>query len=187
MNQIWDVKPKPRKNAVLAFLRHRLISLAMVVGIGFLLVVSLIVSAALSALTSWMSGPELEMSVLVQAIDLVASLVVITLLFAMIYKVLPDVRLTWKDVWFGAAVTAALFTVGKYLIGLYLGRASIGSAFGAAGSVVVLMVWVYYASVIVFLGAEITYVRSKRKHKPVKPEEFATRAGAHALHPHARI
>lgn len=167
LDSIWGVESRPggpRRGlvgAVLGFLRERLLSLALVLGIGFLLLVSLLISAALSAFSGW-SGESFGWPLLMQVVNTVVSLGVITLLFAMIFKLLPDVDLEWRDVWFGAAVTAALFTAGKFLIGLYLGRASIGSAYGAAGSIVVLMVWVYYASLIVFFGAELTKVRAQR-------------------------
>jgi membrane protein len=135
----------------------------MVLAIGFLLLVSLIVSAALSALTDSARGIVGEGYATVIGANALGSLLVTTLLFALIFKVLPDANVAWDDVWFGAVTTSVLFTLGKQIIGLYLGRASIGSAYGAAGSLVVMTVWVFYASLILFFGAELTYVRSRRR------------------------
>lgn len=172
LDQIWGVEAKATGNAIWSFIKDRLLSLAMVLGIGFLLLVSLIVSAGLSAWSGWSTKTGLgAYPVVLQIANTLISFGVITLLFAMIFKFLPDVRLAWRDVWFGAVVTSALFTAGKYLIGLYLGRASIGSAYGAAGSVVVLLVWIYYAALILLFGAEITRIRARRTR--VKPKELA--------------
>ncbi len=169
LDQIWGVEAKPRRNVIWSFVKERLLSLAMVLGVGFLLLVSLVVNAGLSAWSGWASsaGPD-DFPLLMQLLNTVVSFAVITLLFAMIFKFLPDVRLAWRDVWFGAMVTSALFTGGKYVIGLYLGRASIGSAFGAAGSVVVLLVWIYYAALILLLGAEITRMRAFKQRARAK-------------------
>jgi membrane protein len=176
LDTIWDVERAPKSSALLGFLKDRLASLGMVLGIGFLLLVSLVISAALSAFGGWTSG-AFGTAALLQVANVVTSLAVVTVLFAMIFKFLPDVSLRWRDVWFGAAVTAVLFTLGKFLIGLYLGRASIGSAYGAAGSVVVLMVWVYYSSLILFFGAELTQVRARRLRSRRSPIALA-RAGS---------
>jgi membrane protein len=174
LNRIWEVEAAPAKNAIGSFIRTRILSLAMVIGIGFLLLVSLIVSAALAALDGYLQTTTALPAGLWQALNLLTSLMIIALLFAMMFKLLPDVKLAWRDVVFGAFVTAALFTAGKYLIGLYLGHASIGSSYGAAGSVVVLMVWVYYSALIVFLGAEITQVRWRRRRgTSAAPSEHA--------------
>jgi len=173
LNRIWDVEAKPGKSAIWTFVRDRLLSLAMVVGIGFLLLVSLVISAALASLGDWI-GPT-NAPGLLQSINALVSGAVITLLFAMMFKWLPDAKIAWNDVWFGALVTAVLFTAGKHLIGEYLGRASVGSAYGAAGSIVVLMVWVYYAALILFFGAELTHVRSRRAHAKVVPSEYSVR------------
>lgn len=174
LDQIWGVEAKPKRNAIWTFVKDRLLSLAMVLGIGFLLLVSLLINAALSAWSGWaaMAGPD-DFPALMEIVNSVGSFAVITLLFAMIFKFLPDVRLAWKHVWFGAVVTSALFTAGKFAIGMYLGRASIGSAFGAAGSVVVLLVWIYYASLILFLGAEITRLRAQRSGAVVRANSAA--------------
>jgi membrane protein len=153
LNTIWKAPPR-QGPGWLGMIRDRFFSVAMVFGVAFLLLVTLVVSAVLSALTKF---ARLEgIGVVGQIVDFLVSVIVVTLLFAMIYKVLPDVKIAWGDVWVGAIVTAFLFTVGKLLIGLYLGHASVGSAYGAAGSLVVFVVWVYYSGQILFLGAEFT-------------------------------
>jgi membrane protein len=161
-NRIWNVDLSARRGVVLGFLKERLLSLAMVAGIGFLLLVSLLVNAVLSAAGESAPATAGVMPEVLQVVNLLVSVAVITLLFAVMFKVLPDAPVAWGDVWFGAAATALLFTLGKHVIGLYLGRAGIGSAYGAAGSVVVLTMWVYYASMIVLFGAELTHLRSRR-------------------------
>jgi membrane protein len=170
LNAIWRVKPKPGVS-VKAFLLQRLISFGLVVGVGFVLLVSLLVSAALSALDHFLGSAFPGLAVLWTASSVLVSLGVVTLLFAMVYKVLPDVELGWRDVWIGALVTAGFFNVGKQVIGLYLGTSSVASSYGAAGSVVVLLVWVYYSAQVVLLGAEFTrfYVERFRG----RPEEAA--------------
>ena len=174
LNAIWRVKPKPGVS-IKAFLLERLISFGLVVGVGFLLLVSLLVSAALSALNRYLGAAFPALSAVWQASNVLVSLGVVTLLFAMVYKVLPDVELRWRDVWVGALVTAGFFSIGKQIIGLYLGTSSIASAYGAAGSVVVLLIWVYYSAQIVLLGAEFTrfYVEHFRGKPP--PEKHAKR------------
>jgi len=163
LNRIWKVDERPRSSVLWVFVKERLLSLAMVLAIGFLLLVSLVVSAAVAAFGETALGGLTDAAVVLQGLNALVSLTVITLLFATIFKVLPDVPVAWRDVWVGAIITAVLFSLGKSLIGLYLGRASIGSPYGAAGSLVVMTVWVFYASLIVFFGAELTYIRSKRR------------------------
>jgi membrane protein len=148
-------------------IKERFLSFAMVLGTGFLLLVSLAVSAALAGLTQ-VTGLA-KIGVIGHALSFCLSFAVIMLLFAMIYKVLPDVEIRWGDVWVGALGTALLFTVGKLLIGLYLGHASVGSAYGAAGSLVVFVVWVYYAALILFFGAEFTKVYADRFGSRIRP------------------
>jgi membrane protein len=162
LNRIWKVE-SPHASVLWVFVKERLLSLAMVLAVGFLLLVSLIVSAAIAAFHETALGGLSDVAVVLEGLNVLVSLVVVTLLFATIFKVLPDAPVAWRDVWVGAIITAALFTIGKSLIGLYLGRTSIGSPYGAAGSLVVMTVWVFYASMIVFFGAELTYIRSKRK------------------------
>lgn len=172
LDTIWRVKPRPGAN-LKSFLLDRLRSFGLVVSIGFLLLVSLAVSAALSALGGWLERSGPGWPILWQALNVVVSLGVITVLFAMLYRFLPDVKLGWRDVWTGALVTAGLFTIGKQVIGLYLGRSSTASSYGAAGSVVVLLLWVYYTSQIVLLGAEFTRVYTRRARSNPSPVEFA--------------
>jgi membrane protein len=155
LNAIWRVKPKPDAG-IKDMLLQRLLSFGLVVGVGFVLLVSLLVSAALSALNSYIGQLLPQIAEIWQGINALVSLGVVTLLFAMIYQFLPDVDLRLRHVWVGALVTAGLFNIGKYLIGLYLGTSGVASAYGAAGSVVVLLVWVYYSAQIVLLGAEFT-------------------------------
>lgn len=180
LNRIWEVEAKPGRGTLLPFLRQRLLSFAMVLAIGFLLLVSLLLSAGLAALSEWLEGPREELAFAWQGVNAAASLLVITLLFAMLFKFLPDARISWRHVWVGAALTAVLFTLGKQLIGAYLGSASVGSSFGAAGSVVVLTVWVYYASLILFLGAKITRVHADRAGASPEPVEYAVERGRDA-------
>jgi membrane protein len=161
LDRIWD-SPQQKQTGVLGMLRGRLLSFGMVLGIGFLLLVSLVVSAALAALAHFSSGWFPGWDVLLRVVNLVVGFLVVTGLFGMIYKFLPRCDIGWKDVWVGAAVTSLLFSIGKFLIGLYLGRSSIASSFGAAGSLVIVLLWVYYSSQIFLLGAEFTWVYSYR-------------------------
>lgn len=174
LNTIWRVKPKENANLV-TFLWDRLRSFALVVAIGFLLLVSLAVSAALAALNTYLtrSLPGLPLG-LWSAVDIVLSLIVVTALFAMLYRFLPDRKLEWRHVAVGALVTTVLFGIGKQVIGLYLGQSTTTSTYGAAGSIVVLLLWVYYTSQIVLLGAEFTrvYTEHYERRRP-PPQEFA--------------
>jgi membrane protein len=175
LNAIWRVKPKPNAG-IREMLFQRLLSFGLVVGVGFVLLVSLVISAGLAALDRYMGHAFPALAVAWTAINVLVSLGVVTLLFAMIYQFLPDVKLKLRDVWLGALVTAGLFSVGKNLIGLYLGTSAIGSSYGAAGSVVVLLVWVYYSAQVVLLGAEFTkaYVQRFEAKRPA-PMEHATK------------
>jgi membrane protein len=158
LDRIWEVPASAREGGILKWLRTRIISFGMILGLGFLLLVSLVVSAALAALGRWWGGALAGWDVVLQISNFVVSLVLITGVIAMIYRFLPRASIAWRDVWLGAAVTAVLFSIGKYLIGLYLGRSSVTSGFGAAGSLVVLLVWVYYSAQIFLFGAEFTWV-----------------------------
>lgn len=175
LDAIWRVKPKSRGNFLRDLVMQRLISFGLVLGFGFLLLTSLVVSAALAALHTYMGNAFPGEAVLWEGLNVIVSLIVITLLFAMIYKVLPDVKLAWRDVWVGALVTAGLFTIGKFLIGLYIGTSAFASTYGAAGSVLVVLLWVYYSSQVILLGAEFTrsYVEQFGPRPP--PEQFATK------------
>lgn len=178
LNDIWKVKSRTVNRGIIGMLWDRLVSFGLVAIVGFLLLVSLLVSTALAALGHYASG-RLPMPTLVWgAIDLAFSLSVITVLFALVYKVLPNVRLPWRDAWAGGLVTALLFSVGKILIGLYLGQSSLASSYGAAGSVVVLLAWVYYAAQVVLLGAEFTRSYSVARAKAGAPDEPPERAAA---------
>ena len=161
LNTIWGVTTKPGRG-VIGVIKKRFWSFAMVVGIGFLLLVSLAASAWLSALGKFFSRLLPLPVVVMETANAVLSFVVITFMFAVIYKLLPDVKIAWRSVWTGAAVTAVLFTVGKTLIGLYLGRSTVASVYGAAGSLIVILLWVYYSAQLVFFGAEFTKVYSRR-------------------------
>jgi membrane protein len=162
LDRIWHAPEKTREG-LWAVLRSRLLSFGMILGLGFLLTVSLVLSAVVSALGKvW--GPHLGAWLLVaEALNFVIGLGLVTVLFAMIYKLMPNVPVRWRDVWTGAAVTALLFTIGKVLIGLYIGRSGVTSSFGAAGSLVVLLLWVYYSAQIFLLGAEFTRVVARRR------------------------
>jgi Predicted membrane protein len=157
------------------FLLQRLISFGLVVAIGFLLLVSLAVSAGLAAFSGWLNARVPGMAFLWMAVNLIASIAVSTLLFALVYKVLPDVDLDWPDVWIGAVITAVLFGIGKTVIGLYIGHSSTASSYGAAGSVVVLLLWVYYSTQVVLLGAELTRAFTASRRGAPKPVEYAKR------------
>ena len=175
LDAVWRVKPKSRGSFLRDLLMQRFISFGLVLGLAFLLLTSLVVSTALAAVHTFMGNAFPGVAVLWEALNVIVSLIVITLLFAMIYKVLPDVKLAWSDVWVGALVTAGLFTVGKFLIGFYIGTSAFSSTYGAAGSVIVVLLWVYYSSQIILLGAEFTraYVDQFGPRPP--PEEFATK------------
>jgi membrane protein len=158
LDRIWRAPAAREGSGILALVRARLLSFGMILGIAFLLMVSLVFSAALAALGKWWAPLFGGWSAIAEVIDIVVSLLVLTVLFAMIYKIMPRVHIRWHDVWIGAAVTAFLFTIGKVLIGLYIGRSGVASAYGAAASLVVVMVWVYYSAQVFLLGAEFTWV-----------------------------
>lgn len=177
LNTIWHVQPKP-ESASRMFVMRRLRSFGLIVAIGFLLMVSLAVSTALAAAAHWLGRQTPGLPLMWATFNTLISLGVTTVLFALIYRVLPDVQLHWHDVWTGAFATALLFTLGKELLGLYLGQSSTLSSYGAAGSVLVLLLWVYYSSQIVLLGAEFTRAYSERERGTPPPEPFAERAEA---------
>jgi membrane protein len=175
INQIWHIKSKPRRG-VLKFIFNRLLSLAMVISMGFVLMVSLVIDTLLvmfqARLADNLGGITLT---IVTVFNIVLSLLFIVLLFGLMFKMLPDARIKWRDVWVGSLVTTGLFTGGKYLIGFYLGSSSLNSAYGAAGSLVVLLVWVYYSALIFLFGAELTYVYTKDVGSGIEPYEHAVR------------
>ena len=177
LNKMWEVTPKPGQG-IWGFLRQRVFSFAMVLAIGFLLLVSLVVTAVLSSFTGMLSRLLGDATLIAHAVDILVSFGFVTLLFALIYKYVPDVEIEWRDVWVGAALTAILFTIGKYLIGLYIGTSGVSSTFGAAGSLITILVWVYYSSLIFFLGAEFTRVYATQYGSGVAPAENAQQMDA---------
>jgi len=162
LNAIWKVT-SPSGQGILALIKERFLSFVMVLVLGFLLLVSLVISTALAALGDLLTNTLLDFRSMLQVLDFVFSFGVVTLLFAMIYKILPDASIKWGDVWIGAVTTALFFTIGKILIGWYLGRSSVASAYGAAGSLVIVLIWVYYSAQILFFGAELTYAYANRE------------------------
>ncbi len=158
LDRIWRAPGMAARSGLWNLLRTRLLSFGMILGIGFLLIVSLVASAGLSALGTWWAPVFGSWALLGQVANFVLSFALITMMFALIYKTMPRVQIRWRDVWIGAAVTALLFTIGKSLIGLYIGTSSLASGFGAAGSLVVMLFWMYYSAQIFFLGAEFTSV-----------------------------
>jgi membrane protein len=173
LNKMWEVKPKP-KQKILKLIRDRIFSFGFILAVGFLLLVSLVVSAGLSALSQWASSYIAEsLTVLFKVLDFVVSLGVITLLFASIYKFLPDAKISWRDLWIGALMTAVLFVIAKFALGLYFGKSEPGSTYGAAGSIILIMLWVSYAGMILLFGAEFTQVFANRYGKKVKPADTA--------------
>jgi membrane protein len=160
LDRIWRVPAPAKVNGIWTLLRSRLLSIGLVLALGFLLLVSLVVSAAIAAFGKWSNGFFEGWETFLYALNYSISFAVTTSLFAMLYKLMPRARIAWRDVWVGAAVTAFLFEIGKFLIGLYLGKTSVASGFGAAGSLVSLLVWVYFSAQIFLLGAEFTWVYS---------------------------
>ena len=157
-DRIWRAPDKDKTGGVLQLIRSRLLSFGIILGIGFLMIVSLVFSAAIAALGKWWGPLFSNLEVIATVLNFVFSFALMTAVFAMLYKFMPRVKIHWKDVWAGATVTALLFTVGKILIGIYIGKSAISSGFGAAGSLVVVLVWVYYSAQIFLLGAEFTWV-----------------------------
>ena len=163
LDRIWQVPAKEKPSGIWGWLRSRVLSFGLVLGLAFMLILSLVVSAALAASSEWLGGGTAAESVLANALNFAASLALFTVLFAMIYKIMPTAKISWHDVWMGAAVTALLFNVGKSLIGLYLAKSSVASGFGAAGSFVILVAWFYYSAQIFLFGAEYTWVYANSK------------------------
>jgi membrane protein len=171
LDRIWRAPALPTQSGLWSFVRSRLLSMGMVLGIAFLVIISLLLSTALAALGKWWGALFGGWDVLAGLLDVVVSFAIFTLAFALIYKVMPRVHIEWRDVWIGAAVTALLFTIGKFLIGLYLGKSTIASSFGVFGSLVIVMVWVYYSAQIFLFGAEFTWVYAN---------EYGSRGGERA-------
>lgn len=181
LNTVWKVETKPDRTW-LDVLRERFVPYTMVLGTGFLLLVSLVVSAVLAAVARYLTPAAVPGGAwLWMLVNNLASLAVVTLLFALLFKYLPDARIAWSDVWAGALMTAVLFSVGKYLLGLYLGRSGVSSAYGAAGSLVLILVWFYYSAQIFLFGAELTRVYAIRRGSRVEPADNAVPVSAEAL------
>ncbi len=167
LDRIWQVPERAKPAGVWGVLRARLLSFGLILGVAFLMMVSLTVSAGLAALGTWMGGLVAGWEAVLHALKLAVSLAVFTGLFAMIYKLLPSTPIAWRDVWVGAFATALLFEVGKLLIGLYIGKSGVNESFAAAGSLVVLLAWVYYAAQVFLLGAEFTKVYAKDRQERI--------------------
>lgn len=172
LNTVWGIEPKEGRG-IWGFLKDNLLSFATLLGTGFLLLVSLILSTALAAMGKWFGNLLPLPEMVLQTFNVLLSFVVITGLFALIFKVLPDARIAWSDVWIGAALTSGLFTIGKFAIELYLGKSNVGSSYGAAGSLVLVLVWVYYSVQILLYGAEFTQVYANRMGERIQPTEEA--------------
>lgn len=168
LNTVWGVEPKEGRG-VWGFIKDRFLSFVAVLGTGFLLLVSLVLSSALAAAGKWFSGWLPLPEAVLQLLNFAVSFAVITGLFALIFKVLPDAQVAWRDVWIGAALTSALFAIGKFALGLYLGKSNVGSAYGAAGSLVLVLLWVYYSAQIMLYGAEFTQVYANRLGERIVP------------------
>jgi len=175
LNRIWHVKPDPQAGGLKNFVGQRILSLSMTLAIAFLLLVSLAVSAALSAFGHFVSGflPHGFSAPVLRAIGFAVSLVIVAMLFAAMFKILPDAKIEWRDVWTGAGITAILFTIGKFLIGMYLGHSGTASAYGAAGSFVLIVLWIYYSSLICLFGAELTAVWAAAHSGEARPKPGA--------------
>jgi membrane protein len=172
LNAIWRVEPKPGRG-LWELIQDRVLSFGFILIVGFLLLISLILTAIIAFIGEWFGGFVPGVETLIQILNAILSLAIITLLFAMIFKFLPDVKIAWRDVWIGALITAALFTAGKEVLGLYLGKSGVASSYGAAGSLIVLLLWVYYSAQILFFGAEFTKAYANKFGSRVIPAENA--------------
>jgi membrane protein len=172
LNAIWRVEPKPGRG-LWGLIQDRVLSFGFILIVGFLLLISLILTAIIAFIGEWFGGFVPGVETLIQILNAILSLAIITLLFAMIFKFLPDVKIAWRDVWIGALITAALFTAGKEVLGLYLGKSGVASSYGAAGSLIVLLLWVYYSAQILFFGAEFTKAYANKFGSRVIPAENA--------------
>jgi membrane protein len=177
LNRIWEVRPDPRQGGVRSFITKRLLSFGMLLTLGFLLLVSLVISTLLEAFGDVISGllPGSISGFLLRTLASLISLAVVAALFAVLFRYVPDARIAWKDARIGGLVTALLFTLGKFVLGLYLGRSDPGSAFGAAGALALLLVWIYYSAIILLLGAEFTQVWAREHGRAIEPEPGAVR------------
>jgi membrane protein len=174
LNEIWEVKPKPGQG-IMGFIRHRLLSFAMILGIGFLLLVSLLLSTAIAAMGGYFKHWFGDLTIVWEIVNNVISFGLISLLFALMFKYVPDAKVGWRDVWVGAMFTAFLFTAGKFGLGMYLGKSSIVSTYSAAAGLLIVLLWVYYTAQIVFFGAELTQAYAAVKGRDVQPSAHAER------------
>ena len=181
LNKAWEVRRDPEVSGIRAFALKRVLSFGMVLVIAFLLLVSLVLSTVLSRAAGEIAGALPGGTALLWVFDIGLSLALMTLLFAAMFVILPDAEVAWKDVWVGAGATALLFVVGKFLIGFYIARSNPGDAFGAAGSLAVVLVWIYYSGLILFLGAELTQVWARRRGSGIRPDDGAVRVGAEGM------
>lgn len=186
LNMIWQVETKPNQG-ILNIIRKRFLSFSAVLGIGFLLLVSLLTSAVISGLSNYMSSFLPGADWLWQGINMGISFVVIAFSFALMFKYLPDVKIQWKDVWIGSVITAVLFTIGKFALGLYIGNGSFSSSYGAAGSLIIVLAWVYYSAQILFFGAEFTQVYAKEYGSGIQPDKHAVFVGHRESIPDKKI
>ncbi|MCD6018307.1 MAG: rbn [Bacteroidetes bacterium] len=183
LNSIWEVKATTQKSGIWAFLKTRLFSFGLIISIAFLLLVSLVLSSVLSALGDWISANRSESLLIVfKILNFVISLFIITVLFALMFKILPDVKTKWHPIWVGAFLTALLFVIGKSGLGLYFGKAQPGSGYGAAGSIILILLWASYSSMIVFFGAEFTKIYSDYYYGKLPPDENAVKKSSSGTH-----
>lgn len=176
LNIIWEVKADASKSGLWNMIKVRLFSFGLIISIAFILMVSLVVSALISALGNWISGHISEsFTIILQIINFIISLAILALLFALMFKVLPDAKIKWRHVWIGAIVTALLFDLGKFALGLYFGKADPGSGYGAAGSVILILLWVSYSSMIVFYGAEFTCAYARFYDGDIPADKYAVK------------
>jgi len=176
LNIIWEVKADETKSGILSMIRVRLFSFGLIISIAFILIVSLFVSTALAAFGSWLSNNFSDSLVVIITIaNVIVSLIILAFLFALMFKYFPDAKIKWRHVWIGSFVTAVLFELGKYALSLYFGKADPGSGYGAAGSVILILLWVSYSSMIVFFGAEFTHVYAVKNDGYIQPAENAVK------------
>ncbi|MGE5395125.1 MAG: YihY/virulence factor BrkB family protein [Candidatus Saccharibacteria bacterium] len=176
INNIWEVEPSTEKSGIWLFLKSRLFSFGLIITIAFLLLISLVLSSLLSALSNWIAHSLSEsLLVVFVAIDALVSLGMVTVLFAMMFRILPDAKIKWRSVWIGAFITSVLFAIGKYALGLYFGKADPASGYGAAGTIILVLLWANYSSMIVFYGAEFTKVYSDEHYGSVAPADHAVK------------
>lgn len=174
LNIIWEVKLDTTKSGIWKIVKVRLFSFGLIISIAFLLIVSLIISSLLSAFGNWLASHFSDsFLVVLQVVNFILSLIILAILFALMFKILPDAKIKWKHVWIGSFVTAFLFEIGKFALGLYFGKANPGTGYGAAGSIILILLWVTYSSMIVFLGAEFTHAYAKMFSGKVAPTEIA--------------